>query len=180
MTRPGFERWAKVHNLKAMARTLIYLQEQGLDRYDVLAEKAAAATARFNALSDQMKGLETKLAANASLQKHIINYIKTRQTYVNYRKAGYSKRFRAEHESDILLHQAAKKAFDELGISKIPTIKSLRAQYALLLEEKKKARHEYHQARLDRKALLVAKSNVDRFLGTESRSQEREPDAQQR
>lgn len=177
---PGFERWAKVHNLKAMARTLIYLQEQGLDRYDVLAEKAAASTARFNALSDQMKGLETKLAANASLQKHIINYIKTRQTYVDYRKAGYSKRFRAEHESDILLHQAAKKAFDELGISKIPTIKSLRAQYALLLEEKKKARHEYHQARLDRKALLVAKSNVDRFLGTKSRSQEREFDAQQR
>ncbi|MEI5986761.1 relaxase/mobilization nuclease domain-containing protein [Dehalobacter restrictus] len=177
---PRFERWAKVHNLKAMARTLIYLQEQGLDRYDILAEKSAAATARFNASSDRMKGLEANIAANASLQKHIIDYIKTRQTYIDYRKAGYSKKFKAEHETDILLHQAAKKAFDELGLTKIPTIKSLRSEYALLLEKKKKARHDYNQARSDMKELLVAKSNVDRFLGTDSHTQEREPDAQQR
>ena len=97
-----------------------------------------------------------------------------------HRKAGYSKKFKAEHEADILLHQAAKKAFDELGLTKIPTVKSLRAEYASLLEEKKKARLEYTQARSDMKELLVAKSNVDRFLGTDSRAQEREPDAQHR
>ena len=34
---------------------------------------------------------------------------KTRAVYVEYRKAGYSKKFRAEHEADILIHQAAKK-----------------------------------------------------------------------
>lgn len=109
-----------------------------------------------------------------------MDYIKTRQTYVDYRKAGYSKNFRSEHEADILLHQAAKKAFDELGLGKLPTVKSLRAEYTLLLEEKKKARHEYAQARSDMKELLVAKANVDRFMGTDSRAQERETDAPQR
>ena len=177
---PGFERWAKVHNLKAMARTLIYLQEQGLDRYDILTEKSAVATARFNSSSDWMKDLEAKLNANAALQKHIVDYSKTRQTYIDYRKAGYSKKFKEAHEKDILLHQAAKKAFDELGLTKIPTVKSLRAEYASLLEEKKKARLEYSQARSDMKEMLVAKSNVDRFLGTDSHAQEREPDAQHR
>ncbi len=177
---PGFERWAKVHNLKAMARTLIYLQEQGLDRYDILTEKSAAATARFNASSDRMKDLEATLTANAALQKHIVDYSKTRQTYIDYRKAGYSKKFKAEHEADILLHQAAKKAFDELGLTKIPSVKSLRTEYASLLEEKKKARLEYAQARSDMKELLVAKSNVDRFLGMDSRTQEREPDTRHR
>ena len=44
---------------------------------------------------------------------HIINYAKTRDTYVAYRKAGYSKKFREEHEEEILLHQAAKNAFDD-------------------------------------------------------------------
>ena len=177
---PGFERWAKVHNLKAMARTLIYLQEQGLDRYDILTEKSAAATARFNASSDRMKDLEATLTPNAALQKHIVDYSKTRQTYIDYRKAGYSKKFKAEHEADILLHQAAKKAFDELGLTKIPSVKSLRTEYASLLEEKKKARLEYAQARSDMKELLVAKSNVDRFLGMDSRTQEREPDTRHR
>ena len=47
----------------------------------------------------------------AVLRTHIINYAKTREVYVAYRKAGYSKKFRAEHEADILLHQTAKKAF---------------------------------------------------------------------
>ena len=177
---PGFECWAKVHNLKAMARTLIYLQEQGLDRYDILTEKSAAATARFNSSSDRMKDLEAKLNANAALQKHIVDYSKTRQTYIDYRKAGYSKKFKEAHETDILLHQAAKKAFDELGLTKIPSVKSLRTEYASLLEEKKKARLEYTQARSNMKEMLVAKSNVDRFLGTDSHAQKREPDSQHR
>lgn len=42
-----------------------------------------------------------------------------------YRKAGYSKKFKAEHESDILLHQASKKFFDESGLKKLPTVKNL-------------------------------------------------------
>ena len=78
------------------------------------------------------------------------------------------------------MHQAAKKAFDELGMKKIPTVKSLRAEYATLLEEKKKARPEYNRARSDMKEILIAKTNVDRFLGTNSRAQERKPHAQQR
>ena len=57
--------------------------------------------------------------------QHIINYAKTREVYVAYRKAGYSKKFLAEHEGDILLHKAAKKAFDEMGIKKLPTVKSI-------------------------------------------------------
>ena len=40
--------------------------------------------------------------------------------------------------ADILLHQAAKNAFDDLGVKKLPTVKSLQAEYAHLLDEKKK------------------------------------------
>ena len=68
----------------------------------------------------------------------IINYAKTREIYVAYRKAGYSKKFLAEHEADILLHKAAKNAFDDMGIKKLPTVKSLQTEYAKVLEEKKK------------------------------------------
>ena len=38
--------------------------------------------------------------------------------YVAYRKAGYSRKFRQEHEEEILLHQAAKEAFNELNVKK--------------------------------------------------------------
>ena len=99
------------------------------------------------------------------IEVNIINYSKTRDVYVAYRKAGYSKKFKAEHESEILLHQAAKKAFDELGLTKIPTVKSLRAEYAALLAEKKSDYADYRKARDEMRELLTVKANVDRILG---------------
>ena len=171
---PGYERWAKLHNLKLMAQTLIYLQEHGLDDYAVLKEKSAAASSRFNELSGRIKELEIGMAANAELQKHIINYSKTRQTYVDYRKAGYSKKFKELHSADILLHQTAKKHFDELGLAKLPTVKSLRDDYAPMLEEKKQAYSEYKQIKSEMRELLSAKTNVDRLLNITDTRPERE------
>jgi hypothetical protein len=120
--------------------------------------------------------LDAALTANAALQKQIVTYSKTRQTYVDYRKAGYSKAFWATHEADILLHQAAKKAFDELGYGKgkkLPTVASLRAEYAPMLEEKKLAYTKYRAARDEMKELLTAKSNVDRLLNITDDRRER-------
>jgi len=164
---PGYERWAKLYNLKSMATTLVYLQEKGLDDYDLLKEKASAASARFNELSDKIKTLDAGLAANAELQKQIITYTKTRKTYAEYRKDGYSKKFKALHETDILLHQTAKKYFDELGYGKdkkLPTVASLRAEYAPMLEEKKQAHRGYREAKSEMQELLTARSNVERLL----------------
>ena len=47
-----------------------------------------------NTLSVQIKDLESRMNANAELQKQIVNYAKTRAVYVEYRKAGYSKKYR--------------------------------------------------------------------------------------
>ena len=76
-------------------------------------------------LSAQIKAEEGRMAEIVVLKTHIANYAKTRNVYTAYRKAGYSKKYLAEHEGDILLHKAAKKAFDELGVKKLPSVKSL-------------------------------------------------------
>ena len=171
----GYARWAKVFNLKQMAQTMNYLTEHGLLEYAVLEEKAAMATARHNELSAQIKAAETRMAEIAVLRTHIINYVKTREVYAAYRKAGYSKKFLAEHEADILLHKAAKQAFDDLGIKKLPTVKSLQAEYATLLEGKKKDYAEYRRSREEMRELLAAKANVDRLMGYgEERQNDRE------
>jgi Relaxase/Mobilisation nuclease domain. len=173
----GYERWAKLHNLRAMAQTLIYLQERGLDDYAVLKEKSSEASARFNNLSDKIKDLDAMMDANAELQKQIVTYSKTRQTYVDYRKAGYSKKFKALHEEDIILHQAAKKYFDGLGLERLPTIASLRAEYEPMLEEKKKTYRDYREVRSEMKELVTARANVDKlFSATERTEREHERD----
>ena len=95
-------------------------------------------TSHHNELSAQIKAAEKRMAEISVLRTHIVNYAKTREVYVAYRKAGYSKKFREEHEEEILLHQAAKNAFDEMGVKKLPKVKELQTEYAKLLEEKKK------------------------------------------
>lgn len=161
---PGYERWAKVFNIKQLSQAVLYLKEHGDMSYAELIEKSNANTANFNALSAQIKELESKMNANGELQKQIVNYAKTRAVYVEYRKAGYSKKFRAEHEAEILLHQAAKKHFDELGITKLPSLNALREEYAALLEQKRKAYSAYKQARADMKELQNVRANVEYLL----------------
>ena len=78
----GYVRWAKVFNLKQMAQTVNFLTEHQLLDYGELAEKAAAATAHHNELSAQIKAAEKRMAEIAVLRTHIINYAKTRETYV--------------------------------------------------------------------------------------------------
>ena len=164
---PGYERWAKTFNLKQMAQTVLFLQEHNLLNYAELAEKTEGASETFRKLSDQIKDAEKRMAEISALRSQIINYAKTRETYVNYRKAGYSKKYLTEHEADILLHKAAKKYFDEAGIQKLPSVKSLNVEHAKLLAKKKEAYAEYRRVREEMRELLVAKANVDRILGVE-------------
>ena len=161
----GYERWAKVFNVKQLAKAEAYLKEHGDMSYEDLQAKAQATTSRFNELSTQIKEMESHLSQNGELQKQIVNYSKTRAVYIEYRKAGYSKKFRAEHEADILIHQAAKKYFDSLGVEKLPTIKALRGEYAQVLEAKRKAYAEYKQVREEMRELQV-KANIDYLLGS--------------
>ena len=175
----GYVRWAKVFNLKQMAQTVNYLTEHNLLEHAVLEEKAA--TAHHNELSAKIKAAEKHMAEIAVLRTHIINYAKTRDTYEAYRKAGYSKRFRQEHEEEILLHQAAKNAFDDMGVKKLLKVKELQAEYARLLEEKKKTYSEYRCSREEMRELLAAKTNVDWLLNMEAEHDtEREKDHEQR
>lgn len=172
----GYERWAKVFNVKQLAKAVAYLKEHGDMSYEDLQTKAQATTSRFNELSTQIKDMERRLSQNGELQKQIVNYSKTRAVYIAYRKAGYSKKFRAEHEADILIHQAAKKYFDSLGVEKLPTIKALREEYAEVLEAKRKAYAEYKQVREEMRELQNVKANIDYLLGPSAeRAQEKHP-----
>ena len=175
----GYARWASVFNLKQIAQTMNYLTEHGLLDYAELAAKTDEAKAQSNGMLEKIKAAEKRMAEIAVLKTHIINYSKTRDVYVAYRKAGYSKKFKAEHESEILLHQAAKKAFDALGLKKNPTVKSLQAEYAALLAEKKSDYADYRKARDEMRELLTVKANVDRILGLEEQEKAAEATRQE-
>lgn len=176
----GYERWAKIFNLKQMAQTINFLTENNLLAYEDLEKKAQAVTNKFNQVSDQIKVAEKRMTEIRKLKTHIINYSKTREIYTAYRKAGYSKKFYENHAANLLLHKAAKAVFDELDSKKLPTVKALQAEYSVLLSEKKKAYSKYHSAKKEMQNVLTAKANVDRLLGQDMVAKEKDKSQDQR
>ena len=171
----GYKKWAAKHNLKEMSKTLLFLQEQKIGNEDELNERAEAAVSRYHALGDSIKAAEKRMAEIAALREHIIHFAKTCDVYAEYRKSGYSKKFLETHREAIELHRAAKAAFDDAGLKKLPKVKELNAEYAELLAKKKAIYPAYRKAREEMQPLLRAQKNVELFFKEEKNRQKTAP-----
>ena len=170
----GYEQWIKIFNLQAGAKTLVFLKEQGIDSYEDLKKKASSASGDFNAHTKKIKDAEARLSQITELQKYIGQYGKTRDVYARYKASGWNRDFYDEHAGDIILHRAAKKYFDGLGMKKLPSINSLKQEWAALAAEKKKLYAGYHKLKESSRSLTLAKANADKILGLTPEAQTRE------
>ena len=172
---PGFERWAKIFNLKEMAKTVMYLQENGLTDLRELEKACDTAVQKYNDLSDRTKAASARMKDISELQKHIGAYSKTREVYAQYRKLPSRKQEKSynEHSNEICSCQAAKRYFDSLGLKKLPSIQSLKQEYATLAAENKRRYPEQKRAREEMIELLTAKNNVERILGATEKEKSR-------
>ena len=171
---PGYAKWAKRHNLKQVSKSFLFLRDQKIRGLSHLSSLVEEKTKARDDLLDSIKASESRLAEIATLKKHIINYSKTRSTYEEYRKAGYSKKFLEAHREEITLHKAAKQAFDELGVKRLPKVKDLNAEYAELFSGKKAAYAEYRRLRDEAQELAIAESNLSSLFESEKEEQSRQ------
>lgn len=162
---PGYERWAKVFNLKQMAKTLNYLEENHITSLDELEEKVQEVNREFLEVSGRLKGIEIKMKENREVQKHIFNYSKTREIYLEYRKSGYSKKFYEGHVEELLLHKAAKEVFDKMEGEKVPKVKVLREEYKELDEQKKRCYSNYGGVKKRKKEVMIIYANINTLMG---------------
>ncbi len=174
----GYARWAAKFNNKELANTLNFLSETGVTDYDDLIARTEAATAQANGLLDAIQKAEKRMTEIKVLEIHIINYLKTKDVFAAYRASGYSREFAATHEQELALRKAAKAAFDELGMQKLPTIKALRAEYATLIEQKKQDYRQYRQAREEMRNLVRTKANVEMILEIDKSQDRNQPEEQ--
>jgi len=163
-TSPGYAHWAQVFTLKQKAKMLLFLQENDLTNMSKLKAVAQRAKDDFNAIQSEIHSINTRLEQISTLQRHIGTYRKTRDIYVQYRRAKDKRTFYAEHEDAIDRHQAAKEYFDRLGLKKLPSIAALKQEYAALTVEKKILYKEYHPKRKFMKEVLTAKQNAEFVL----------------
>ena len=162
---PGYDRWAANFNIKQLAKSFNFLQENNLLEYEKLSEKAQQAKDDFNNISARIKTIDTRLPEIKNLEKHIGAYIKTKDIYAEYRNSKWDKKFYSANKEKIELHKSAKKAFDALGLAKLPTIKMLQTEYATLQSEKNSLWAKYKPAREYMHEILSVKQNAAELLG---------------
>ena len=87
-------------------------------------------------------------------------------------KAGYSKKFLLRMKGKSCSTAPPRSSSTTQGLTKLPTIKEIQAEYAALQAEKKAIYPDFHEARTQMRELLTVKANVDRLLDPQERSTE--------
>ena len=173
----GYEQWAKIHNLKLAAKTMNFLTEHKIEQYAELTAKITEVAKASEQAADSLKEVEKRLTDMTLLIKNINTYQKTKPAYAAYRKAKDKEKYRTAHESDIILYEAAAKAIKAAGITKLPSLAALQAEYAALQEQKEALYADYGKLKKQVKEYDVIKKNIDSILKVE-RQPEREKEAE--
>ena len=163
----GYERWAKIHNLKQAAKTMNFLTEHKIEQHAELTAKITEVTKASEQAADSLKEVEKRLTDMTLLIKNITTYQKTKPAYASYRKVKDKDKYRAAHESDIILYEAAAKAIKAAGITKLPSLAALQAEYAALQEQKEALYADYGKLKKQVKEYDVIKKNIDSILKVE-------------
>ena len=163
----GYERWAKIHNLKQAAKTLSVYQQYGFTSPEQLEAAVDTAYQEMRQTSGELKALETKLQGKRELRQQVLAYAKTKPARDGL-KAQKSEKARAAyrqaHESDFIIAEAAARYFKAHGITKLPARKALQAEIEQLISEKDGLYNTYHEQKQRFKELQTVKRNIDQIL----------------
>ena len=168
----GYERWAKKYNLKAMAQTLILLQENGLLNEDALDQRIAELDTKFHESLTVVKDLEGRMKANKELRYHVAAYTSTKNIAQQLKAAKQPTAFEEQHRAKLTAYRAATAYFKANNITKLPSPKKLEAEYAQLASEKAKFYEQYKETKEELLKLKTAKQNVASFFREEEQTQQ--------
>ena len=168
----GYERWAKKHNLKAMAQTLILLEEKGLTDEGALDQRITELDTKFHDSLAVVKDLEGRMKANKELRYHVAAYASTKSVAQQLKTAKRPAVFEEQHRAELTAYRAAAAYFKANNITKLPSPKKLEAEYAQLASEKAKFYEQYKEAKEELLKLKTAKQNVASFFREEEQAQQ--------
>ena len=168
----GYERWAKKHNLKAMAQTLILLEEKSLTDEGALDQRITELDTKFHDSLAVVKDLEGRMKANKELRYHVAAYASTKNIAQQLKAAKRPAAFEEQHRAELTAHRAAAAYFKANDITMLPSPKKLEAEYAQLASEKAKFYEQYKETKEELLKLKTAKQNVASFFREEEPAQQ--------
>lgn len=164
--REGFERWAKLNNLKEAARTFNYLSENNLLNYEDFQQHISDVENSVKATNQRIDEINTELGTQKLIQKHCDSYRLCRKVIENCKSAKDPKAYRSKHQAEYQLHDSLKKELQDLGITKIPSPEKIQKKIDNLESEQVATFREKQELQKKLKTLEIIQQNFSTLLDT--------------
>ena len=163
----AYIRQVKISNLKEMAQTVAYVQENGYDTRDELNGKYQEITERFHEARKAVRETEGNIKS-VNEQIHFTGqYFANKKVYAQMLQSKNKKKFRQEHASALSRYEEARKYLMELHPDgKIPSMDMLKTQKENLQIQKKAQLDTYQYFKEYQAELRTVCKNVDSILNT--------------
>ena len=160
----GYARWAKLYNLKQAAKALNFLTEHQIESYESLESRLDEISTANDEAAAALKAVERRLGEMALLIKNLSAYKQLRPVALELRNAKDKAAFRRQHESQLMLYEAAAKALKEAGVTKFPNLYAIKTEHKKLDAERERLSAQYSEAKQKLKEYGIVKQNVDSIL----------------
>ena len=163
----GYVNWATTHNLKNAARALALYQEYGFKSRDELDAAITAARADMDDTRAGLKRTESLLQEKKEEQRNLLNFIKTKPVMdgLKAQKSEKARRaYREQHESDLIIYEAARNYFQGKGVTKLPGRKALRDEIEQLTVRQNAEYNAYREKKGRVRELETIRDNIEQTL----------------
>lgn len=166
MQNQAYARKVKISNLQQMAKTIIYVEENG---FDTQTDFKSALSAEKEKLSDLKKQVETLTAEIKSLNEQIHftgQYLSSKRIYTDFLKAENKELFHQEHAEQIISYEEARTKLKEIYPNgNYIQLKVLKEQKVIKKKQLDELKKELKYHRNYCKDLEAADKNVTSILG---------------
>ena len=166
LSSKGYEVWARKHNIKTMADSIIMLREQGINsitQLDGLIKKSADDR---QDLLDKIKKIETEMKSLSKDMENINTINKYREIYKYHKKKPEDKQFAEEYYSELSVYKIATKKILE-NYKKLPNTKEILTRLDKLQEKKNTLMQEYSSSKSTMDEFYKIRKNYGIYMDKE-------------
>ena len=157
----GYERWAKIFNLKQLSKSVALLSEHGVSTEAELAQRIAELQSQYSEALEVAKDLEACIGENRERSRHVSAYLQNRKIAQQSKHAENLAEYQETHRAELTAYQAAAAYFKANNIQKLPSLKQLKAEREELISEKVQFYQKYREAHKAWLDLATAQQNLE-------------------
>ena len=154
-------------NLQKAARTVCYIQEQGIGSREELRAKKKKSEEVVTVAESNLKRTEDRIQEINEQIHYAGQYLSTRSVHKEYQKSFVKPLYRHQHEKDLAQYDEAVQYFRKKGL-KIPALKDLKQQKEDLLARKSVQENELRSLISYRNDVRTAAINVNWIFSEDS------------